>query len=125
MAEKHFNYRAYYKKYYDIDFDKDFAIHHIDFDRNNNDMDNLLLLPRGLHGKYHMCLAGCGDVNHKISGIIGDVSGYSLTSLKNFSSTLIEIDKWVKWKKYNYDHYLGSFIFGSKEECPCIIEVKK
>lgn len=34
MAKK-FDYRQYYKDYYNIDFDVEYEVHHIDFDRNN------------------------------------------------------------------------------------------
>lgn len=47
------NYREYYKQYYNIDFSDDYDIHHIDLDRNNNSIENLLLIPKSLHLKYH------------------------------------------------------------------------
>ena len=50
---KHVDYRQLYKDHYGIDFGPDMAIHHIDFDRENNDIDNLLLMPNELHAKYH------------------------------------------------------------------------
>lgn len=119
------DYRAIYKRHFCIDFGKDFSVHHIDFDRNNNDIDNLLLLPRGLHTKYHSCLLGCENNQHKISGIIGDLSGHRLTSLKNLAVALTEIEKWVKWKLYKYDEYIGSLIFDGTEEFPLVVEVKE
>ncbi|MGN0451460.1 MAG: HNH endonuclease [Acutalibacteraceae bacterium] len=50
------NYRTKYKRFYDINFDKSYHIHHIDFDRTNNDITNLLLLPGELHTKYHLII---------------------------------------------------------------------
>lgn len=119
------DYRSIYKDYYKIEFDKSFAVHHIDFDRNNNDIDNLLLLPRGLHSKYHSCLLGCANEEHKISGIIGDLKKGKLTSLRNLSTSLVEIEKWVKLKNYNYDSYLAGLIFDGTEEFPLDLEVTK
>lgn len=52
------NYRLKYKRYYGIDFDENYVIHHIDFNRQNNDISNLLLLPKELHQKYHLYLTG-------------------------------------------------------------------
>lgn len=46
-------YRLKYKKYYNIDFSNNYEIHHIDLNHNNNDIENLLLLPKKLHRKYH------------------------------------------------------------------------
>ena len=39
-------YREKYKRYYRIEFSKEYVVHHIDFDRENNDISNLLLLPK-------------------------------------------------------------------------------
>ena len=47
------NYRQKYKYHYKINFDNKYVIHHIDGDRDNNDIKNLVLLPRDLHSKYH------------------------------------------------------------------------
>ena len=53
---KHVDYRQLYKDYYGIDFDSDMVVHHIDFDRSNNSIDNLILLPNKVHAKYHYAI---------------------------------------------------------------------
>lgn len=110
------DYRKKYKKHFNIEFGKEYAIHHIDFDRKNNNINNLLLLPRGLHNKYHACLSSCEGRDHKISGYIGDLKKGQLTALGNLANALKEIEKWVKWKQYNYDEYLKQAIFDGTEE---------
>lgn len=105
------DYRKKYKRFYDIDFDRDFAIHHIDFDRNNNEIENLLLLPRGLHNKYHSSLSAICDENHLINGRIDKLGKFACTSFLTLGEALREIEKWKKWKKYNYDEYLKDLIF--------------
>lgn len=110
------DYRKKYKRYYGIEFGSEYAVHHIDFDRSNNNIENLLLLPRGLHNKYHMCLDGCSNNEHMINGIITDLPKYKLTSMLHLVEALTEIQKWVKWKSYNYDEYLKNFIFNGSEE---------
>ena len=51
-------YKQYYSKHFFVDIDNDkFHVHHIDFDRENNDMGNLLVLPAALHRRYHAVLA--------------------------------------------------------------------
>ena len=97
---KSFNYRKYYKDYYGIDFDSNYVIHHIDFDRSNNDINNLILLPSKLHSRYHFLLTGFNsDKNNK-----GNM-------MKNLCETMAEIDKWVRIKsdmdraKYNKEVY--------------------
>lgn len=48
------NYKKFYKKVLNIEYDsKLYHIHHIDGDRNNNNISNLLLLPKTLHIKLH------------------------------------------------------------------------
>jgi len=63
------DYRKFYKDYYKIDFGKEYEVHHIDLDRNNNDISNLLLLPKELHKRYHktiMKLTRTDNYNEKI-----------------------------------------------------------
>lgn len=109
MAEsriKDENYREKYKAYYGIDFDENFDVHHIDLDRGNNDIDNLILLPKFLHEQYHKCLT-------EISGIT-DISKLKIINVKNgcqfehdallrFCYVMSEIDVW-KFKKANLDY---------------------
>lgn len=42
-------YRNYFKNYYKLCFGKDYEVHHIDLNHNNNDISNLMLLPN-IHG---------------------------------------------------------------------------
>lgn len=54
MAKKNSNYRKFYASHYGIEWDtKEFQVHHIDGNRENNSIDNLVLLPRELHAKIH------------------------------------------------------------------------
>ena len=54
MKEKQFNYRKFYEKYLGVKLENYEAVHHIDFNRNNNDILNLVAMPKWLHNKYHM-----------------------------------------------------------------------
>lgn len=46
------NYRKFYEK--EVCFiPKNFVIHHLDSNRENNDLKNLLMLPKELHNRYH------------------------------------------------------------------------
>ena len=51
MARKT-DYRKIYKDYYGIEFSSEYQIHHLDLDRTNNEIWNLLLLPKKLHQQY-------------------------------------------------------------------------
>lgn len=116
------NYRAFYKKYYDIDFNNDYEIHHIDFNHENNNISNLLLLPKALHQQYHMVI-GCltTDSKHE-SGFLIDVRLDNALITEYYSSifyllpmTIDECSKWLKWKKTNYDQQFKSIIFDNYE----------
>ena len=65
------DYRKLYKEHYCIEFGPEYAIHHIDGDRENNDISNLILLPESLHKRWH-----------NVQGAIvaaGENPGYALT----------------------------------------------
>lgn len=48
------DYRKYYALFYGIQWDsKVFDVHHIDRNRDNNDIHNLVLLPKELHIELH------------------------------------------------------------------------
>lgn len=100
--ENSLNYRKIYEQHYNITLEKDMVIHHIDLDRSNNDISNLLMLPRSLHSKYHMCLNALrrsGDrtiisYDAKISGIVGNDNVYQMIMLERFVEALKECNKW-------------------------------
>lgn len=55
------NYRMKYKKFYNVDFGSELEVHHIDENRDNNDIDNLILLPQKLHNLYHEYIKYAND----------------------------------------------------------------
>lgn len=95
------DYRQLYKDYYGIDFDDSMIVHHIDFDRKNNSIENLLLMPRELHAKYHWNISALGgsgngiiDGNMRISG-----NTYQISALKGLADTLDTIMEWFRYKR--------------------------
>ena len=52
------DYRKLYEKYYHIGWDrKKYEIHHKDRNRENNEINNLVLLPKKLHKEYHRLIS--------------------------------------------------------------------
>ena len=47
------NYRKKYEKHHNIVLDIDTDVHHIDWNRKNNDIDNLIAIPKWLHTRIH------------------------------------------------------------------------
>ena len=95
------DYRLKYKRYYNIEFDNNYDIHHIDFNHNNNDISNLILLPKELHTKYHLCLneLGCFDGNLKFNAKINiHIEDGRSDLLVMLGEVLQEIKKWKIYK---------------------------
>ena len=47
------NYRTFYEKETSLSLPPDFDVHHIDLNRENNQIKNLVAIPKPLHCEYH------------------------------------------------------------------------
>lgn len=77
-------YRDYYKKFFNIEFDDRFEIHHINFDRKDNDISNLILLPKEVHRAVHdlMYNLSYGDNSFGLILSLGIINEHTLYNLK-------------------------------------------
>lgn len=104
MKEQLKNYRKNYERWFGIKIPKGFEIHHIDFDHYNNDISNLIMLPRELHQEYHKAIYEINGLNNDKATIYGKINingGSFLTNeMINFCKILQEIDKWVSYREY-------------------------
>ena len=100
------NYRKKYKRHYNIDFDSSYAIHHIDGNHENNDINNLVLLPAKLHSKYHFQkqIIDAQKIPTMISGNSASSETYYLNCIEEFIETLKECNKWYDYKMYLEGH---------------------
>lgn len=102
------DYRSKYKAFYGIDFDSSFVIHHIDFDHSNNDMDNLILLPRELHSCYHAAVAALQDFsNPRTDGLVSlkidnQAAFFNKEKFHELSSIFTQIKNWEVLKRQGY-----------------------
>ena len=71
------DYRRFYKQRYGIEFGSDYDIHHIDMNHENNDITNLILLPKVLHQKLHKTFLEC------------PIKGIDVFTFENCSNQLI------------------------------------
>lgn len=96
------NYREKYKRYYEIEFGNEYVIHHIDGNRENNDINNLLLLPSKLHSKYHFQkqIIETIPIPTTINGNSLHSQSYYLDCLESFLDTLKECNKWYDYKMF-------------------------
>ena len=46
-------YRKKYETYHNTKLSKDYDVHHIDWNHNNNNIDNLIAIPRTVHKIIH------------------------------------------------------------------------
>ena len=100
--KKRENYRAKYKRYYGIEFGAEYVVHHIDGDRGNNEIRNLVLLPRDLHSRYHFqkSVVEGQPLPTYITGNALHCQTYYLSCLEDFMKTLKECNKWYDYKLY-------------------------
>lgn len=102
------NYRKKFEQHYGIKLSKEYEVHHIDLDRNNNDISNLLILPKKLHKEYHACLnsINTGKEKHKIcfdARIYGNsvsTNSYQMVLVKRVVDVLSECSIWYDYKMY-------------------------
>ena len=96
------NYREKYKRHYNIDFGSEYVVHHIDENKQNNDISNLLLLPRELHNKYHLCKNIVTSSNPPLEIVESGnhEQKYYITYLSHFIETIRECNKWYDYKLF-------------------------
>lgn len=114
------DYRRFYKDYYGIDFGLDFDVHHIDFNRENNRIDNLILLPKEVHRTYHKFEFPLPLENTTLFDIltswwidsIGQQDFPLLLELSHWSKIKRECDDAISSNEYNglsamYQHFIN------------------
>lgn len=80
------SYKKIYENYYHVVWDSQkFHIHHIDRNRENNNPENLLLLPKILHHKYHFYLNKISYQLPKTTNELLNVDYYDIYQSKNLS----------------------------------------
>ena len=96
------DYRKLYEKTFGIKIPRDYDIHHIDGDHNNNSLDNLLLLPRALHGRLHHAqdmfdvMMQVGDLKD-FHGMPAELNAKVLVDL---ADVIVEVSAWMDAKYF-------------------------
>ena len=98
------NYREKYKRHYNIAFGPEYEVHHIDLNHKNDDIENLLLLPKDLHRAYHKIIAElCGpeDLSH-FTLDFATLDPYSenfASSVGKLCSIIGQCQRWIQYKE--------------------------
>lgn len=102
------DYRKFYEQQTGVKLPAGYDVHHIDFNRENNEIRNLVALPQQLHTLYHF---QCGILiipfDHQLSnGISPDghrLGGHNMQHLPaviKAVETYVQCDKWVDYRDY-------------------------
>ena len=109
------DYRKKYKDYFKIQFGKEYDIHHIDFNHKNDDIDNLLLLPKDLHRRLHKVKYYYGPFLDRQINVFSDIE--SQLSCSIMAESMLEISKiydelqiWVSMKEEEQKGNCNSYI---------------
>ena len=112
------DYKKLYAQTYGITWNADMVIHHIDRNRQNNDISNLILLPGHLHHEMHIYLNEAEFMNEQ--GTAGDLIERMMESVFNYGNSydqqvflqllyvLSECKRWGFLKSVSYKYSDGS-----------------
>ena len=112
------DYKKLYAQTYGITWDADLEIHHIDRNRQNNNISNLILLPGYLHNELHNCLNEAKIINEPVE--VKDLIETMMGCMFNFGKSyyqeiflrllyvLSECKRWGFLKSISYKHPDGS-----------------
>lgn len=100
------NYKKIYTSITKKPIPKGFDIHHIDMNRNNNSIENLVMLPKELHRQYHQLILNIPNTilfNTTIQSLLYGGNAYNdflLSNLIAFNDVKKECDKWCDYRDY-------------------------
>lgn len=99
------DYRKFYEEKCNIKIPVGYEIHHIDEDRNNNDIRNLVMLPSKLHHDYHAIKQEMKlfDINFNVTSILDN--GSAINNISNilyerFIQVIKECNKYANYRDY-------------------------
>lgn len=110
------DYRKLYKDHFGIEFPSTMEVHHINGCREDNTIENLLLLPKELHNKIHYCNGVMEGIDRNVREVarraytLGCKYGgqsYDLIAIAEFTVTMRECTAWGLFKHLGYRKQSG------------------
>lgn len=104
------SYRALYEERTGRAIPEGYEIHHMDFDRNNNDILNLVALPISLHREYHKKIDRAKDLADQLRfKLCPEMMGQSFNSqAMPFINDFMDV-----WSKCQFFVYLRDYFIGT------------
>jgi hypothetical protein len=102
------NYRKYYEEQTGQTVPKGYEVHHINKDRGDNRIENLVALPVDLHCRLHGTEPKIGEIMVNVTGHTRRGIGlldYQIEQLQAFRDNYYEACEWVDYR----DYLLGIF----------------
>ena len=112
------DYKKIDEEDYGIKWDrKKFQVHHIDHDRSNNDLTNLILVPQDLHHRMHifvddiqMKFHGEDTLSEAMKRVMRDYCYGNISMLADsINNILLVAEEFEKWGFYKYNRYLDAY----------------
>lgn len=93
------NYRDFYQDVMQIKLPSDFHVHHINERRGDNDLNNLVALPRELHERYHNLKNDIHFINGDFQ--LGAIPYYEINNIIDFFTCYRECMEWIDKRNYH------------------------
>lgn len=112
-------HRAIYISFYGS-IPQGYEIHHIDFNKNNNDISNLVAIPEWQHKKYHRCVDYIRNISKIHSVIKNNPNSKRVISEKHYKELYSQGFRAIKsFTDHGYQYLVMRNCVGDTIQIPC------